>query len=253
MTAAVIKPVYDNLMGLINEIDEQLDASDDSAGASKRRIKNELVTKFDADSSTAFNSFSTELGALSEDDLVGIYAGFMQKMEKEWGSKVNAILEARVAAQPQTEKVEISPEQLAELSKQRSELYQQIKMAVQLANSTEPGGVDWAMPKTRRGSKGKRGPRAMNLMVWAVNGEELDPQPEKIKDLAEVLGFVDTTDDKGETVSAQRNFTAYLKSKDVNTTNPENGEIRVELPNGQELYGYIPETDEDEDEIPDED
>lgn len=252
-TAEAIKPVYDDLFGAISEIDEQLDAADDSAGATKRRYSNELVAKHESDWNQAFTSFSRELSALDSDSLVGIYRGFMKKMEAEWGKQVNTYLDQWAESQPKTEVVKISDEELKELSENRSALYQQIKMAVQLANQTTPGGVDWPMPKTRRGSKGKRGPRAMNLMVWAIDGEELDPQPERIKDLAELVGFEETTDEKGESVSAQRNFTAYLKSKDVNTTAPENGEIRVDLPDGRELYGYIPEDEEGEDSTSEED
>lgn len=234
-----VKPIYDQFMAVITEIDEKLDSLEDPASSGKRKIANDLVEEHKGTWESAANGLISQLENMDEDKLVGVYKGYISAITKNFDKKIAEILEKKVENMPKQEAL-ITPEQAAELSKQRSELYAQVKMAVSLAKSAE--GIDLEMPKPRRGSRGKRGARALTLMEWAIDGEVVDPQPETLKDFAISLGFEDS-----------KTFYAYLKEKGVNTTKPENGQLRVELPNGKELYGEIPEDKltEEVDESPD--
>lgn len=233
-----VKPMYDKLMDTITEIDIKLDSLDDSSGAGKRKIANDLVEANSDTVESVSQQIISQFANLDDDTLVGVFRGVRAELDKAFDEKVKSIINDKAENAPKTEPL-ITEEQAAELSSQRSELYQRVKMAVQLARDID--GVELPMPKTRRGSRGKRGPRAMTLMVWAIDGNELDPQPEKTKDLAVMLGFEKSSE-----------LTAFLKSKGVNTTEPENGEIEVTLDDGRVLSGYIP-SDEEEEEESDED
>lgn len=228
-----VQPMYDKLMSVIEDIDIKLDSLDDSSGASKRKIASDLVEAHKTTWEPAVKQVISQFQNLDEETLVGVFRGFVSELTKTFDEPVKNYIEKQVENAPKSEPL-ITEEEAEVLSKQRSDLYQQIKMAVQLAESID--GVELAMPKTRRGSRGKRGPRAMSLMVWSIDGVELDPQPEKFKDLATLVGFEKSSE-----------LTAFLKSKDVDTTNPENGELEVTLEDGRTLSGYIPaEDDEDE-------
>lgn len=222
-----VQGMYDRLIAVITDIDEKLDSLDDTAGVTKRKIVSDLVEANKETWEPAAAQFVEQISALDEETLVGVYKGFDSAFRAAFEEKVKAIIEAKAENAPKATPL-ISEEEVPALSATRSELYQQIKMAVTLAKAID--GVDLEMPKTRRGSKGKRGPRAMSLMVWAINGEELNPQPAKFKDLAELLGFAKSSE-----------LTAFLKSKDVDTTTPEDNKLEVELPDGRLLTGYIPE------------
>lgn len=235
-----ILEMHQQLLDTIGEIDEKLDSLDDSSGATKRKVINELVKAQDETSQKVADNIINQLSTLQENDpdaLVGVLKGFTDKVNAFFKDYVEAHVNEKVESAPKTEPL-ITPEEADVLSKERSQLYQSIKMVVELAKTML--GEELTMPKTRRGSRGKRGARAMSLMVWSVNGAELDPQP-KYKELAISLGF-----------EGSKELTAYLKSKDVDTRNPAGGKISVELPNGDVLDGEIPESEEDDDDDDDE-
>lgn len=231
-----LRNAHADLMTKINEIDEQLDSLDGDT-ATKTKVVNDLVSSNETIWSPVVTHLVDQLNNLDEETLAGVFNGIVKTLRKEYEEKVKGIVSARVEAAPKVEPL-ITEEQAKELQELRSGLYQQVKMAVTLFETMT--GEKLPMPKTRRGSKGKRGKRALTLMVWSIDGEELDPQP-KTKELAEMFGFEKSSE-----------FTAYLKSKDVDTTNPKDGEISVTMPDGRTLDGYIP-SDDDDDENGDED
>ncbi len=222
-----VQGMYNKLIEAISAIDEKLDSLDDTQGVTKRKIVSDLVESAQGTWGPAAEAFIAQLSTLDDDTLVGVYRGLTSEIDKAFAEKTKTIIDAKAETAPKPTPL-ISEEEIAPLSATRSELYQQVKMAVTLAKAID--GVDLEMPKTRRGSKGKRGPRAMSLMVWAINGEEINPQPAKFKDLAELLGFAKSSE-----------LTAFLKSKDVDTTTPKDNKLEVELPDGRLLTGYIPE------------
>lgn len=226
-----VRPMYEEMMSKIEEIDIVLDSLDDTTGAGKRKIASDLVEKTESIWSTPAQNIISQLQNLDDETLVGVFRGIRSELDKAFDEKTKQTIDTLVEEAPKVEPL-CTPEEATVFSDQRSALYQNIKMAVKLAETMD--GVTLAMPKSRRGSRGKRGPRAMSLMVWSINGEELDA--EKFKDVAIAAGF-----------EAGKELTAYLKSKDVDTTNPEGGQISVELPDGRTLDGYIPDQDDDDD------
>jgi hypothetical protein len=239
---ADIQEMHQKLLSSINEIDEQLDSLDDSSGATKRKIMNELVRENEEVSDKVAANIISQITTLQESDpdaLVGVLKGFIDKVNAHFKEFVDTYVNAKVEASPKQEPL-VTAEEAEVLSKERSQLYQSIKMVVELASTIE--GIQLEMPKTRRGSRGKRGARAMSLMIWAIDGVELDPQP-KYKDLAISVGF-----------EGSKELTAFLKSKEIDTRNPKDGKLSVDLPDGRILSGELPtEDDEEEDEDEDED
>jgi hypothetical protein len=238
-------PHYKKLWDTIAEIDKQLDSLSDSDAATRRNVIAAMIEQTQDIWASGAESTITNLRNLEGEELVGVVEGIIKALRDEFQEENLKVIDARVAEAPKVEPL-ITQDQAEELSKQRSALYQTIKQVVNVAKVMDD--VDLTMPKTRRGSHGKRGQRAMSKMVWAIDGEEIDPQP-RYKDLAEMLGFVETTtkNNKGEDVknSATKNLTAYLKQKGVDTKEPKDGKLSVELPDGKILDGYIPGEDED--------
>jgi hypothetical protein len=231
-------PHYKKLWDTIAEIDLQLDSLNDSASATRRNVVSALIEATESLWSDGAQTTIEQLRTVSNpEQLVGIVEGIIKALRDEFNEENNKIIEAKVEAAPKSEPL-ISQEQAEELSKQRSGLYQTIKQVVNVAKVMDD--VDLEMPKTRRGSHGKRGARKMSLMVWAINGEEIDPKP-KYKDLAISLGF-----------EGSKELTAFLKSKGVDTKDPKDGKLSVEFDDGRVLSGYIPE-DASSDDIEDDD
>jgi hypothetical protein len=220
-----LKEMHSKLKEVIDDIDVKLDSLQDQEGATKRRITNDLVASAEAQWKPASEGIIAQISGLEPAVLVGVYRGIVNALNSAFNATATEFVDKAAEEAPKTEPL-ITVEEATELSKTRSELYQQIKMVVSLAKTMD--GIDLEMPKTRRGSKGKRGKRALNQMIWAINGEELNPQP-KIPELATALGF-----DKA------KDLTAFLKSKGVNTTNPEGGKLEVTLEDERILTGYIP-------------
>jgi len=255
-----VQPMYDKVNSAITAIDEKLDSLQDSDAATRTKVVNELVKETESITSQGIDGTIVQLQNLSAQERVGVVNGIIRALNAAFKEELEATIAELVAAAPKVEPL-ITEEQAEVLSKQRSELYQQIKQIVYLAETMD--GVVLAMPKARRGAIGKRGQRAMSKMIWAVDGNILDPQP-KYKDLAETLGFVETTktkksretgNDEEVKVSPSTNLTKYLQEKGVDTKNPKDGKLEVTMPNGSTvLTGFIPGADDtDVPEKPEED
>jgi hypothetical protein len=248
-------PHYKKLWDTIAEIDKQLDSLNDSDAATRRNVISGLIEETAniwADGAENTISQLRSANDMTPEILVGVVEGIIKALRDEFQEENLKVIDARVAEAPKTEPL-ITQEQAEDLSKERSKLYQTIKQVVNVAKIMDD--VELEMPKTRRGSHGKRGARAMSKMIWAIDGEELNPQP-RYKDLAEMLGFTETesTNNKGEVVksSATKNLTAFLKSQGIDTKNPKDGKLSTEV-NGKILDGHIPAEDEDAPEVPDDD
>jgi len=254
-----VQPMYDKVKSAIDSIDEKLDSLQDSEGATRTKVVNELVEKHQDVTSQGIDTTIAQLDSFDDEQLVGVVNGIIKSLNAAFKERLDKKVAELVAAAPKVEPL-ITEEQAEVLSKQRSELYQQIKQIVYLAETMD--GVELAMPKARRGAIGKRGQRAMSKMIWAIDGTILDPQP-KYKDLAELLGFVETTGTKKsrETgneeeikISPSTNLTKFLKNAKVDTKNPKDGKLEVTMPNGSTvLSGFIPGVDDNVPEKPEED
>lgn len=230
-----IKDMYDELMEAINSIDEKLDSLDGGDSAGKRKIANDLVSANEAVWSPVVNSLVAQLRNLEDNPsaLAGVFRGIRGELDKAFAKPVTEYIESLVEDAPAVEPL-ITQDEAGELSAQRSEIYKNVKQVIHLASVMN--GLELDSPKIRRGSKGKRGPRIVTLMSWAINGEELDPEV-KYKDVAIACGF-----------EGSKGLTDYMKSKDIDTKAPKDNEIEVELPDGRTLTGFVPEDDDDEEE-----
>jgi len=247
-----VQPMYDKVNSAINSIDEKLDSLQDSDAATRTKVVNELVEQNKEITSQGIDDTIVQLKNLDEAQLVGVVYGIIKSLNTAFKEQMDKTVATLVEAAPKVEPL-ITEAEAEVLGKQRSELYQQIKQIVFLAETMD--GVELAMPKARRGAIGKRGQRAMSKMVWAIDGTILDPQP-KYKDLAEMLGFVETKKTKKSretgleeevSVSPSTNLTKYLQDAKVDTKAPKDGKLSVTMPNGSTvLSGFIP-TAEDTD------
>lgn len=227
-----IVEMHTELFTAISGIDEKLDSRLDGKSAGKRALINGFVEAQEDTINKVADPFIVNLGNLEPEAQIGVYRGILAKLKDAFDEQTTAAVEKMVEEMPKVEPL-ITEDEVEPLQKTRSELYQQIKMIVNLGKQF--GAGELKMPKTRRGSTGKRGPRKMNLMVWAINGEEV-PTDTMLKDLAVLLGFEKSKD-----------FTAFLKKQGVDTTNPENDVIEVTLEDSRVLTGWIPDEDENED------
>ena len=226
-----IQEMYQELMEAINSIDEQLDSLDGGDSAGKRKIANDLVAANEAVWQPVVESLIRQLGNLEGDTLAGVFRGISGELNKAFAKPVADHIESLVEVAPVVEPL-ITAEEATELSSQRSELYKNVKQVIHLASVMN--SLELESPKIRRGSKGKRGPRIVTLMNWAINGEALDDEI-KYKEVAIACGF-----------EGSKGLTDYMKSKDIDTKAPENNEIEVELPDGRTLTGFMPEDDDDD-------
>jgi len=237
MADEAVREMYDTLMEAIAEIDTNLDSLDDSGSAGKRKISNDLIVANQENVDKVTGQLIPQLRNLDADTLAGVFRGIVQGLTKEFGEEVSKTIEEKVEAAPKVEPL-VTEEEAKELSGQRSELYKSVKQVVNLAEVMYQ--LELTMPKIRRGSKGKRGPRIVTQMNWSIDGEMLDEEI-KYKEVAIACGF-----------EGSAKLTAFLREQEVDTKAPANNEIRVNLPDGRELYGFVPEEDDD-DEDDDED
>lgn len=163
-----LNEMYDQLMEVINEIDVKLDSLSGGKSASKTKVLNTLVADHSDKWEGAVNDMIAQLETLDEASQAAVYTGFMSKLRKTFDKSVNSYVEGLVDSQPVQEAL-ISPEEAEVLSKKRSEVYQKVKSVVELADAF---GEEFEMPRIRRGSSGKRGPRNMSLFDYFIDGEE---------------------------------------------------------------------------------
>lgn len=225
-----LNEMYDSLMEVINEIDTKLDSLTGGKSASKTKILNGLVQENSSLWESAANDMIAQLKTLDPDKQAAVYTGFVSKLRKEFDKEVNSYVEGIVDAQPVQEAL-ITPEEAEVLSKKRSEVYQKVKSVVELADTF---GEEFEMPKIRRGSTGKRGPRNLSLFTFFINGEEVDAT---IGQIAKDNGY----DKAGELTDALRK--SGFDTKDGAEFDS------FELPNGKILSGYRDDTDEEEEEV----
>lgn len=209
-----LKAMYDQGMAAIASLDENLDSVQDAESAGKRKVTNDLV---DAQKDTWGPFVENAIEQLKEMDteaLVGVYNGILRALRAEFDATSTEYVTTRVEAQPKTEKPDVSEEQLKEWQAQRSTLYAQIKQIVELAKGMLD--EDWEMPAPRRGSRGKRGKRALSFYNWFIDGTAVTDDSNTPAGVAKLLGF-----DKAA------EFTKVLKEAEIDTRKPP-AEFEVE-------------------------
>ena len=93
---------------------------------------------------------------------------------------------------------------------------------------------DLEMPRVRRGSSGKRGPRNMSLFVYSIDGVEVEDA--SIGQIAKENGY-----EKAAELTAALKATGFDTHKGTEFDN-------FTLPNGKILSGFKPDDDEEEEE-----
>jgi len=229
---ADLKEIHGKLLEAINEIDAQLDSLSGGKAAGKRKIVADLTDKHSTVYRAALDDVLGFIKNLDAEKKAAVVSAFQTELRKSFDAEVSAYVEALVESQPVQEAL-ITPEQAETLSKQRSELYQQIKAVVGVAESV--GEEPLEMPSSRRGASGPRGPRNLSMFTFYINDEEVD---KTIGQIAKENGYEKSAD-----------LTKALRDSGFDTKDGVSFDD-FELPNGKILSGQRNE-DEDEEEVED--
>ena len=227
--SAQLGEIYGQMMEAVNEIDVKLDSLSGGKTAGKRKIVSDLMEKHEDVWGQAVNDIVTFVNGQTPEVQTAVVSALESALRKNFDKEVNSYVEGLVDSQPVQQPL-ISEDEAAVLSGQRSELYQQIKAIVGLAESIGEEGFE--MPKMRRGSTGKRGPRNLSLFTFWIDGEEVDMT---IGQIAKENGY----DKAGDLTKALR--AAGFDTKDGDSFTD------FELPNGKVLTGERDDSEEDED------
>lgn len=235
---ADLHDIFDQARVSVVEIDEQLDSLQDSESLGKRKVSNQLVEAAKEDWEDFLAGMISQMDQLDADRRAGVYFALTRGLKEQYEKPITELVAEKVESQPKVEPL-ISQEEAEELSKVRSNFYKQAKSARELAVSmgeiTEDDDSElWKMPKTRRGSIGPRGKRALTLYEWFFNGEAVE-DVDTVKDVAVYLGF-----------SKSAEFTQALRDAKIDTRNPPE-EFSWTAPNGV-VVTATKTADEDDDE-----
>jgi len=230
---------YKKLMAQVNVIDEKLDASSETA--TKKKFSDQLASKYEPEwKAPVADRIVAQMNEMDSEQLAGNYLGIMKTLRDLYKERVENWVTNQVATIPTSETEKLSDEDKKALSKERSEVAKQIKTIVDMAVTFNEAPADnpWPLPKSRRGSVGKRGPRALSSYTWTIDGVAPVGKEDSLKGVSGLLGF-----------PLQKELTAALKAAGIDTTNPPE-EFTVEL-NGKTVYATkrdeVEDDDEDED------
>jgi len=229
---------YKKLMSQVQVIDEKLDAS--SEAATKKKFVTGLTDKYKDDWNVVAERLLAQMNDMDQEKLFGNYYGIVKKLNDAYKERAETWTNNQVTAIPTSETEKLSDEEKKALAKERSEVAKQIKTIIDMAVTFNEAPADepWALPKTRRGSVGKRGPRALSSYTWTIDGVAPVGKQDSLKGISGLLGF-----------TLQKDLTQALKDAGIDTTNPAD-EFTVVI-NGKEVYGTkrdAEEVDDEEDE-----
>ena len=227
---------YKKLMAQVNVIDEKLDASSETA--TKKKFSDQLAAKYEPEwKAPVADRIVSQMNEMDSEQLAGNYLGIMKTLRDLYKDRVENWVSTQVETIPTSETEKLSDEDKKALSKERSEVAKQIKTIVDMAvtfNEAEASNP-WPLPKSRRGSVGKRGPRALSSYTWTIDGVAPTGKEDSLKGVSGLLGY-----------SLQKDLTAALKAANIDTTNPPE-EFTVEL-NGKTVYATKRDEVEDDEE-----
>ncbi len=205
-----LRGMYSQLKSFIDEADEKLDSLSDTESAGRRKIGNDLMAATEEVWTPVVSGAVQQLGSMDQETRAGVYLGIIREFKKAFDKEVSDFLDSQVETAPKSEPL-ISADESKELQTSRSEAYKQLKQVVELAvQFGEADENEWELPKVRRGSRGKRGKRALSFYTWSIDGEEVADESNSPAGVAKLLGF-----DKAGM------FTQYLRDNGVNTSTPE--------------------------------
>lgn len=224
---ADIRVLFEEAIAAITAIDEQLDATTDGKTVTRRRVIKELVdTNEDAWKANVEQLISLLNSVEDSDKRYGVFYGFQKALTDAFKKDADEYIEKVVESQPAAEVVTLSDDAKKELADKRKDL---LSKASKMKDIGEGFGFpgDWSVPKARRGSIGKRGPRALTLVDWSTDdeGAEFD-EDTTVKDVAQYLGY-----------DSPKMFRQALTDADVNPSDPPAEFTFTSTVNGKTVTG----------------
>lgn len=178
--------LFEDLVEQIGKIDEVLNTEDDAKASSRRKILNELVAQSADRVKPNLDSLVNNLSQLSDEDLPGIFYGFVRGLEKAFGKKASEIVDKMIPEpDPNAEKApEIPEDQKNSLLITRKDLLEKARVIGDLAVKTDElseADYEAKLPK-RRNVTGKRGKRAISFYTLSVGDKSFDSLGEVAKE-----------------------------------------------------------------------
>ena len=227
----------------IGEIDVVLDSLSGAQSAGKRAVINRLMKAVQDNIETVLAQLDKQVFATIEDDdtFVGMYSGLVKSLENKYQDRQDAILESKTE-EIKAETPNLSEDEVKAITENRKELVMRFKATKEIFKTFGMPGVDTVPdPKKRTGSRGKRGPRAITLFTWTVDGIRQTPDKDSLTGVASENGY--------ENSKALRDA---LREAGIDLKAPED-KIEFTLANGKALVGIKNVEDDDDDEDEDDD
>lgn len=225
-----LKEMYDSFQGVLNGIDEALDSTVDAKSAGKRAHRNRIVDSFKDDWEPVSNEMVANLRAFDLEKRVAFFSAFQKALteafEKEVDEYLIKLVEENKPAEGETPT--FTEDQIKELQTQRSAMYKQMKTTRELALIFKADPEAFPLPRKRTGTHGKRGTRAINTYQWAINGEDLSDEKNKILWISKEYDY--------ENAAAFRK--ALMDSLGLKDLKEPPADITFALPNGDVLTGH---------------
>lgn len=207
----------------IAAIDAQLESANGGGSGGKRAIANRFARENAEQVEQIVAQIQNYLADANDEVRAGVFFGLEKRLNEVVGQQATKFVESLAEANKSDEPQEkLDPEVLANLRDQRKQKVQEFGA---LKGILEMFGQDISEieePKSGRGGpKGERGPRAINQMVWTVDGQEVPADKSTLSGVASVVSM------------SAKDFKAALTEAGVDTKNP--GEGFTTTVNGREV------------------
>lgn len=251
----VTPEVYrERALQLANLYEQISQASGSGKSAGERAIANRLVEKYNREVEDLFNQLSRAFNSVDTELMVALYTGLKRRIEKNFSDKVDEFL----TAEAEKNKSDLPTEDV-DINKLTEEYKEGVKQLGLLKSVLEMFGhkdsiADVEPPKKMTGARGPRGPRALSLVQFSIDGTDLSAADNSVTEVARKLGFDDKTEtnDKGEEVktTAGKQFREFLAANGVDVKNVPDTFGPFTGPNGSTVQGrkFAAKADDDDDE-----
>jgi hypothetical protein len=208
--------LVNDLVGKINEIDEVLNTEEDAKASSRRRIVSDLIAAQAPKIQPNLDSLIKTMEGVTDEDLPGIFLGFIRGLEKAFGKKVSTLVDAQIPEiDPEAvKKDEVPEDQKNQLLLTRKDLLDKARVIGDLAVTMEeitPEDLEALLPK-RRNVAGKRGKRAISWYTLSVGEKTFD----NMSEVAKAFGYEKAAD----LTKAIRETPVGETGKGIDLTNP---------------------------------
>lgn len=223
----------------IERLDEEIASFGDQASAGKRAIRNQLTEEYSELWNEQLDRLVAFLSDQPDEIVVGVYAGLTSGLKNKFETQVTSYLDSQAEAR-KTETPQVSEAEMAakyeEAKKLRKE-YSAIKGVMELFPDLAEQVANLPEPKRVYTSRGARGPQAMSLIVYSVNGTPLPAADNSPAGIGKFLGF--EKDDSGTPAKKFRQALVAAFGKDEEGNDkfdiqnpPETWEVTLDTPKG---------------------